>query len=393
MPALKVLVLLALQLAAPEAQLVERIRQHMAENLSHLPDYTCRQTITRAGRLGREGRFEPLDTFRLEVSFVGGRELFAWPGAARFEDRPIGELVGGGTIGTGSFALHARAIFLAGTASFSYSGPAVLEGRNALRLGYRVPRDRSRYIAQAAGHEAAVGYHGSFWVDPETLDLIRLEVSADDIPAEIGLRSIEETLDYARQSIGPAAFLLPRSPELILADAAGNQRRNLLRFDACRQFAGEAVVHFAETPGAAAPAGQAAAEAAPLPAGLALEAVLDGVIDTASAAIGDPVSATLAREVKRDGRVLAPRGAVLEGRITALKTGTAGRSGNYSAIGIRLETLRTEGGSRPINAILEDAGMPGVSRMVVLRGGTLFVSGRDSEHVGHLRMVWRTIAP
>src|SRR5579871_3610686 len=88
-------------------ELLAQIRRHMADNLASLPNYTCRETIERT--FGQQGakRFSLLDRLRLEVAYVSGRELYAWPGATSFDDRGIEQLVGGGgAIGTGGFAGH-----------------------------------------------------------------------------------------------------------------------------------------------------------------------------------------------------------------------------------------------------------------------------------------------
>jgi hypothetical protein len=57
--------------------------------------------------------------------------------------------------------------------------------------------------------EAVVGFHGSFYVDPDTLEVRRLGVVAEDIPAELELTAAETRVDYARLRIGDDEFLLP----------------------------------------------------------------------------------------------------------------------------------------------------------------------------------------
>ena len=76
-------------LAADDAASIRiaRIRSQMARNLERLPNYTCTQTIERSIRPARTRRFQLIDTIRLEVALVNGRELFAWPGSGKFDDR------------------------------------------------------------------------------------------------------------------------------------------------------------------------------------------------------------------------------------------------------------------------------------------------------------------
>src|ERR1700736_5530437 len=178
----------SIQPLSPQVLLLSRLKAKAAENLRRLPNYTCTQTIERARRAPKARRFETLDTLRLEVALVEGRELFSWPGAGKFEERGIGEIVGpGAAIGNGSFALHARSVFLSRPPKFTPVGDTILNGQHTVRYDYRVPQMLSGFQIRVGDHQALVEYHGSFWVDAETLDLIRLEVHVDDIPPDLDL--------------------------------------------------------------------------------------------------------------------------------------------------------------------------------------------------------------
>src|SRR5450756_2396414 len=101
---------LAQQDLPPDVLLLAKIKVKMAENLNRLPNYTCKQTVERSRRRTPARKFELLDTVRLEVALVEGKELYGWPGANRIVESEIGHLVGG-TIGNGDFGLLARAFF------------------------------------------------------------------------------------------------------------------------------------------------------------------------------------------------------------------------------------------------------------------------------------------
>jgi hypothetical protein len=226
--------------------LLQRVRARMAENLERLPDYTCQMTVERSIRRPDSDRFVDSDTLRFEVSYVGGREMFAEPGADRFEDKPLADMVEGGAVGTGSFAMHARTIFTTGAARFTYAGETREDGRAAYQFDFEVPRVRSRFVVRVTGGEGVVvGYSGRFRVDAETLDLTRLEVSVNDIPSNVPLTRTGEAMLYERVPIGDSDFLLPRSSELFVRDAFGVERRNRLAFEGCRQYSGESVIRFA----------------------------------------------------------------------------------------------------------------------------------------------------
>src|SRR5437764_4711304 len=217
---LVLLVARAEQDLSPELLLLARIKVKMAENLDHLPNYTCEQTIERSRRRAPSRKFELLDTVRLEVALVEGKELYGWPGANRITESDLSNLVGG-TIGNGDFGLLARSIFLSGGGLFTYIGETNLDQRKTIRYDYRVPLLSSGYHLKVPPNEALVAYHGSFWVEPESLDLVRLDVSADEIPMYLGLESSTKTLEYHRTRIGASSFLLPLDAELLMTDLGG----------------------------------------------------------------------------------------------------------------------------------------------------------------------------
>ncbi len=332
---------------APETLLL-RVRQKMADNLARLPNYTCGLTVERSARLSSSRRFQDLDTLRLEVSFVGGKELFAWPGAEKFEEKPIHEMVGG-TVSTGSFALHARAIFMKKGPSFTYMG----EEDGKIRFDFQVPLAASQYVITTT-RQALVAYHGSFWADAKTFDLMRLQVHVPEAPADTGVKQAEELMEYRIARIGDADFLLPASSDLVMTDVRGTEHRNRTRFSACRQYAGESMISFGEAPAEKA----AAAGPAPpveLPAGLDVEVALAGPLESAKLAIGDPVRATAVRDVKKDGKVLLPKNAQFTGRITRIEKRQ--QSFEYLVVGLSLERVEFDGRRGAFHGKLQSAGV------------------------------------
>ena len=322
---------------APHKLLLEKIKLKMAENLTQLPDYTCLQTVERSQRRAASHKFELLDLVRLEVGLAQGKELFAWPGSGKFDDRDVTEMVQGGTIGNGNFALHARAVFLSGTANIHYAGDEDFEQRSVHRFDYDVPLKRSTYRLQVPPNQSLVAYHGSFWADRQSLDIVRLVVDADHIPRELEIQEARKVIDYARMPIGSSEFLLPMRSELELLDLRGNESRNRTVLSTCRQFAGEAVLTFGEPP-ASVDSQALPVEERDLPAGLNLDVRLETDIDSTSAASGDPVVAILQRDVKSKGQVLAPKGAKLRGRLVRLERGSS-RAFDYYTVGLQFSIL------------------------------------------------------
>jgi len=378
----------------PNVYRLARIKVKMEENLRQLPNYTCVQTVERSRRLARGRRFELLDTIRLEVAMVGGKELYSWPGASKFEEKELRDLVGGGTIGNGTFGLHARSVFLGNGPVFQFDAEFVEDGRKLVRYRYNVPRLLSGYTLRIGEQKGIAGYYGSFDVHAQTLDLARLEVNASEIPPHLPLSSARDQMEYQRVRIGEADFLLPRSSELVMVDLNGSESRNRTHFSGCRQYTGESVVSFAEPPPAESGAALGTVPAIQTPAiqtlreGEFLDVRLDQGIRFGEAAVGDRVYGTLLTNLKTKGRVLLPKGAVLRGRVRLIEKYMA--RVEIIRIGLELEEAEFPGGRSEFLAKPSTGGMtlPGV-RTTVDERGIIYISGTRRELPQGTRLYWR----
>jgi hypothetical protein len=395
----------------PEA-LLARIKAHVGESLKRLPNYTCLETVERFERRGASSPLVLVDRLRLEVAMVGSKEFYAWPGESKFDEKTIGQMVPHGTIGNGDFALHAYAVFASRGPVYTYAGETDRNGRRLIRFDYRVADTESGFVLLVPPHEAQVGYHGSFLVDRETLDLVRLEVEAADIPPDLGLTEAVDAMEYSRVRIGDGVFTLPASSELLLKKPFDIESRNRTGFSRCRQFMGESLLTFGETTLAEQPRTQPAAAREALPQAATLNLILETGIDSNTSAVGDEVSARLESDVKKGGTVLIPKGARLTGRITMLERVSepaphfevrlsfftlefGRRQANFTA---RLEGIIASGGgstyqtralrvpyasNRQTFVMISDAlPSPGAADLVV--------TGDRAELPRGLRLIWRT---
>lgn len=306
----------------PAAALLNAVRAHMLDTLARQPNYTCLETVERAYRSGKEKEFRLEDTVRLEVALVDGTEMFAWPGSKQFEDTDIRTFVPTGMFGSGDFGLYAKSVFAGRLTEFEYKGEAKLGEQPTTRFDFRVPVVSGMRIRQL-NVTAAVGFHGSFYTEPGTLDVLRLEVEADGLPPKLDLREVSDTMEYKRTRIGSSDFLLPSVSESLMVGSRGDASRNVVRFSACHEFAGESTLKFGDDDavGAAGPPSSAAA-AKPelkLPKNTDLALQLVSEIDTDKAAVGDPVKAALANDVKEKGKVILQKGTEVSGRIVRLE--------------------------------------------------------------------------
>ncbi|MBI4891311.1 MAG: hypothetical protein HY821_11855 [Acidobacteria bacterium] len=297
----------------PDMILLGRIQYVVGLSLSKLPNFTCVETIERSQRVPGSKKHQLLDNVRLEVALVDGKELYAWPGARKFEDRDLTDMVGGGAIGTGDFALHAKSIYLSGNTKFTYLGLDQAAGRKAHKFHYSVSIDNSRYLMRYGGSEGFVGYQGDVWNDADTLEIIRIEMTIDDIPRQIPLKTGSKSIEYAPAEIGGATFVLPRSMDMTLEALNGGESRNRAVFTSCRQYTGESTLIFDEPPPDEKP--KAAQVVLTLPAGLTVNLRLLKTIDLSKGAMGDLVEFEVTKDTAKGERVWLHKGTRVELRL------------------------------------------------------------------------------
>jgi hypothetical protein len=336
--ALAVLCLRAQTPLTPDLDALAKIRTRMIYNLRHQPNYTCVETIERSTRPKLTTKLKTVDTLRLEVALVDGRELFAWPGSKKFEEGDLSQMVTSGAIGSGDFGTHAQALFTTRSATFQYVGEEDFQGKKAIRFDYDVAQILSGYRIRVANATAIVGYHGSFYADPTTFDMERIEVKADKIPVELLLASADDKIDYAITRIGESDFLLPAQSEMSMLGLNGSEERNRVKFSACRQFSGESVVTFVDAPESKSDVAPIPTRQFDLPEGLELDLMTTKEIDLQVAAVGDPVYARVDRDVKQKGEVVIPKGATATGRIVRLE-----KYDNYSVLGVEFPEVEAPG--------------------------------------------------
>jgi hypothetical protein len=225
----------------PGAALLARVKEHGRASFEHIPDYACLETV---GRYRTSRSVRPFDTLHLEVAVVGEKELFARKGAAQFQGDDPTVFTVAGMIGSGDFSAAPLNLFVHDAAWIAAPPEVVGSGRKPLRFEFEVPAASGAYTVRNRGMKATVGVRGTFWVDPQSLDLLRIEQHDVDLPPDWNIRDIATTTTYVRTRIGSSNPLLPHSSEVTVTDFSGGQRRNLIEFSGCREYHSESVVHF-----------------------------------------------------------------------------------------------------------------------------------------------------
>jgi hypothetical protein len=305
----------------PDA-LLAQARTRLQAAAHNLQKYVCVETVDRSyyerAQAGGPRRLEFTDRVRLEVTLSQGRELHSWPGATRFDSRDVDELIRDGPVSTGAFGAYLTSVFDRPGVEFHYLGERSANGRTALEYGYRAPLEASRFEIRVAAEWRPAAYEGEFQLDPQSLDLERLTIRANQLPSGAAFLAAGATLEYQRVRIGDSDVLLPRQSRLEISLNSGRETRNDITFSNCREYQAESEIVFGAPPETESPtAPRAGRGRVALSIGLPVSLALDAPIDTASAAAGDPVAARVLKPVDRSGSgdQLIPAGAIVRGRI------------------------------------------------------------------------------
>jgi hypothetical protein len=374
----------------PDELLLVRFKERVGRDLAQVLNYTCLETMRRAERRPKSPVFVPMDTVRLEVSKVGGKELFSWPGASHFEDKGLKAFLATGATTTGMFGLAAHELFISGSAELKYHGEETLASHRAVRYDFHLPQDHG-YEVRMGDATGQVAANGSFWFDPVSLDLIRIQSHGVDIPADLHVGELSATISYARVPMGRARALLPRDAEVVLADSVGGASRNTIEFSQCHEYQTESTISFDVPAVLDSATPQPAMPEVHLPAGLMVPATLETAIDSKTSAIGDPVRGKVRDDVRRDGKVVLPAGAAIHGRIRRLDRHEMGES--YFIVGVELFDVEWQNAHADFyGELVETYAKKGITEGFGVRGSvTCVVRGKKVRIEPGLGLLWRVL--
>ncbi len=406
----------AAQTLAPEVLLLARIKSRMREAVAQLPNYTCLETISRFHNDPDtvRSKLRPFDTVRLEIVYSDRREWYGSPGEGRLgEDNPWG-LIGSGMMGTGAFALTINNI-LASDALITSRGEETLDGRKTVRYDYRLSSTLRGLTISIPGGKGAVGEAGSFWVDPQSLDLIRVSYRAVEIPPFLPLKEAATTVNYGRVRIGDSDVILAQQAEMHMLQANGFESYDRFDFTHCRAFSVQSAVRFDEEPAQTGPSAPARAPDKPIesvPALLQVTVQLTSTI-TDRDTVGTLIEGAVSGDVLRRGKIVIPDGSVVHGRIRRLERRY--REGSDFIVGIEFTDVEVSGQPLRFYADLlrmdkNPAIRPALAESVIVRTSrgqyapgtanitlpelpgvaSFFVSGTTFRLPPGLHTVWRT---
>ncbi len=187
---------------------------------------------------------------------------------------------------------------------------------------------------------------------------MRLEGNAHDIPPDLGVTSITNTLDYARTRLRSKDLLLPQSVDVTVTYLKGVENLNRIEFSQCREFRGTAELSFDEPAAAGEPTSPTTE--LQLPANLELSVHLAQAVDSKTAAVGDQIAAIVDTPAHYRRSVLIPKGARLQGRIRRMERQVTPRP--YYLVGLEFTDIEFPGHfARFFGEMLGAQAVPGLS--------------------------------
>lgn len=407
---------------------LRRTRERLLADLERLPRYTCVQTVTRRYYRPRsdsascstlmtahERQKDKLslgwwDRLRLEVAIVDGENVFSWVGAPRFERGTLEQLSGRGPLGSGDFGPFLHSIL--GRASVTFSGK-MPDNQGLLAYSYNVPVADSRYMVWTDSGWTPTAYGGVFVIDPEAEDIVSLTVRTAELPeGNPDCQAISE-VDYGRTEIHDRRILIPRETRLTAIARNGSEIHNVTEYESCREYSARSRIVLEGLAGSnAAPPGPPgaapavatthstapAAPTTPFPAGLHFHARIVTLIDSDTAAAGDPLELVLRSPIRdKNHAVLAPAGARLHARLVGMEQ----RGGFFFRVSLQFESIELKGLAVPMRARADNSNPIGmsvfmsavsVSSQAPTEDVTVMTFFRQHLHIEKFDWSWTTLA-
>jgi hypothetical protein len=388
---------------------LKRVAEKVLDAGGRMPNYTCVETVERRNfrplapslpracpvivqqlqspTLDLKPQLYSVDRLRLDVTMAEHGEIFSWAGASKFDDAGIDHLVRAGPMGTGAFGAYLLAVFRGeSSARFLFTRRVTEGGRSLMEFTYRVPLSGSHYKVKTLDDAwVYTAFGGTILADPETGDVVRLVVQTDELPESAGSCFSTSTMDFASVRIGVSQVRLATHLLQRWISPNGNEAENSTSFANCREYTGESTLTFLPEESARPAASAAKAEAPPsaIPEGLRFALVLSLPIQTDAAAAGDRFVGVLADALRgAKSKVLAPKGAVVEGRL--LRVETFERPPQVFVV-MRPRTVEVNGVKLPLAAGLDWQSAATVNRDALKRRVSIYLPQPGEEQSGVFR--------
>lgn len=248
-------------LSPDQEKLLESVRANALEYTQTLPDFICTQITHReistlnnfsGGVSGRGSALHsPVPGPDLPDSVIEERltyfnraenyEVVAVDGKKVKDAKHLQFL---GAITAGEFGSKLDDIFNpASHARFNWERSANLHGRRLDVFGFNVPKSSgATVIHRGPDSEIVVAYGGRIFIDPDTLEVLRIE-SKLDLPPNYPIQAADTTVEYTPVEVAGKKVNLPIHSEVRLKDES-YVYVNTIDFKNYHRFGTESTIHY-----------------------------------------------------------------------------------------------------------------------------------------------------
>jgi hypothetical protein len=240
------------RLAPTGDPIIDMAREEAFSFSETLPNYVVKQFTTRyitEVARNRGTSWRALDTITADLVYQDGKESYKNFLVNGRVSREAPEK--SGSWSSGEFASTLQDIMSPITnADFHGKRSTTIVNRPAYRYDFSVEQQNSHWHVAAQSQSYQPQYTGSVWIDKENYRVLRIELSARDMPRSFPLDQVESSVDYDYVLIGDQKYLLPTHSEaLSCVRGTSDCSRNTIEFRNYKKFGAETNITF-DTPDA-----------------------------------------------------------------------------------------------------------------------------------------------
>ncbi len=235
------------RLAPTGDPVIDMAREEAFSFSETLPNYVVKQFTTRyvtEVARNRGTSWRALDTITADLVYQDGKESYKnfLVNGRVSRDAPEKS----GSWSSGEFASTLQDIMSPITnAEFHGKRSTTIVNRSAYRYDFSVEQQNSHWHVEASGQSYQPEYTGSVWIDKENYRVLRIELSARNMPRSFPLDQVESSVDYDYVLIGDEKYLLPTHSEaLSCMRGTSDCSRNTIEFRNYKKFGADTSITF-----------------------------------------------------------------------------------------------------------------------------------------------------
>jgi hypothetical protein len=237
----------SIRLAPSGDTFIDQARQAAFSFSETLPNYVVKEFTTRYETelaRNRGTSWRALDTISADIVYQAGKENYK---NFMLNGRPMSQPPEKtGSWSSGEFASTLQDIMSPITsADFHGKRSTMIANRSAFRYDFSVEQPNSHWHVEASGQSYQPAYTGSLWIDKENYRVLRIELSAQNMPRTFPLDQVESAVDYDYVLIGEQKFLLPVHSEALSCERGTSDcSRNVIEFRNYKKFGADTSITF-----------------------------------------------------------------------------------------------------------------------------------------------------